>query len=206
MNRHPIPFEKWNVALVSLVGHLIFDGEIKHGGCVYTNRSLALLKHVAACMQTIYPFAPKRYESLPGVHKIGYHNVELNDFFKSKAKELIVKIKCMERELQRSFLRAFFDDEGSVYFIGKRRAIRGYQHNAKMLHLVQHLLRNFSIESKVDSKYNEVTITRRENILQFAQEINFSKGLRINGNRSNSIWKESLEKRELLRRALASYE
>jgi len=205
LNRHPIPFERWNTALVSLVGHLIFDGEIKHGGCVYTNRSLALLKHVNACMQTIYPFTPKRYESLPGVHKIGYHNVELNKFFKSKARELLVEAKGMEHELQRSFLRAFFDDEGSVYFIGNRRAVRGYQHNKNILHLIQHLLKNFGVESKVDITYNEITITRKENIARFSQEINFSKGLRINGNRSNSIWKKSLEKRELLRRALASY-
>ena len=205
MNRHPVPFSRWDAALVSLVGHLMFDGEIKYSGCIYTNRSSALLNHVSRCMKTVYPFPPKKYESLPGVFKLGYHNVELGNFFKARAQTLIGGILSMERELQRAFLRSFFDDEGSVYFIGNRRAIRGYQHNNKILHLIQQLLRKFSIEGRVDRKYGEITISRREHIERFAREINFSKGLRINGNRSNSIWKESIEKRELLRGALAPY-
>ncbi len=157
-------------------------------------------------MKEIYPFPPKRYESLPGVYKSSFYNVELAEYVGRTARDLLKEISKMQLPLQRSFLRAFFDDEGSVYFIGKRRAVRGYQHNAKMLRLVQHLLKNFGIESKVDSTYNEITITRRENIALFAKKINFSTGLQINGNRSNSIWKKSLEKRELLWRALASYE
>ncbi len=156
-------------------------------------------------MKTVYPFPPKRYESLSGVFKLGYHNVELGNFFKIEARKLLDGILGMERELQRAFLRSFFDDEGSVYFIRKRRAVRGYQHNAKILMLIKRLLKDFGIKSSVDKKYNEVTITCKENILRFAKEINFSKGIRVNGNRSNSIWKESLEKREILRHALASY-
>lgn len=45
----------------------------------------------------------------------------------------------------------------------------------------------------------------KKNLDLFAAEINFSPGVCVNGNRSNSAWKESLEKREILRRALASY-
>lgn len=157
-------------------------------------------------MKEIYPFPPKRYESLPGVYKSGFYNVELSKYVERKARDLLKEISKMQLSLQRSFLKAFFDDEGSVYFISNRRAVRGYQHNSKILRLIHQLLKNFGVESKVDVKYHEITITRKENIARFAKEINFSKGLRINGNRSNSIWKESLEKRELLRRALASYE
>jgi intein-encoded DNA endonuclease-like protein len=157
-------------------------------------------------METVYPFPPKKYESLPGVFKLGYHNVELGSFFRSKARGLLKDIQRMEKERQRIFLRAFFDDEGSVYFIGKRRAIRGYQHNSKILNLIHHLLKNFNIESKVDKKYNEITVTRKENIECFAREINFAVGVYINGDRTNSVWKQSLEKRELLKRALDSYQ
>ncbi|MDP3661380.1 MAG: LAGLIDADG family homing endonuclease [bacterium] len=156
-------------------------------------------------MQIVYPYLPQKYESIPGVFKIGYYNVELESFFKQKARELLENIQNMGKGFQRTFLRAFFDDEGSVYFIRKRRAVRGYQHNAKILMLIKRLLKNFSIKSNVDEKYNEIMITRKENILRFAKEINFSKGVRVNGNRSNSIWRKSLEKREILRRALASY-
>jgi len=52
----------------------------------------------------------------------------------------------------------------------------------------------------------EIKITSRENIARFAREINFSPGVRVNGQRSNSIWKQSLEKKEILRRALVSYQ
>lgn len=206
LNRHPIPFSHWNERLISLIGHFIFDGDISRRGCVYTNRSVSLHNHVCACMKEIYLFPPKRYESLPGIYKSSFYNVELAEYVEGKVRDLLKKISRMQFPLQRSFLRAFFDDEGSVYFIGNRRAVRGYQHNAKILRLIQRLLKNFGIESRVDIKYNEITITRRENLDLFAQEINFSKGLRVNGSRSNSIWKESLEKHELLHRALASYE
>lgn len=205
LNRHPIPFTKWTATLVSLVGHLIFDGEIKYGGCIYTNRNSVLLDHVCECMKAVYIFPPKKYESLPGVFKLGYHNVELGSFFKAKARELIREILDMNIKLQRTFLCSFFDDEGSIYFIGNRRAVRGYQHDSNILMLVQELLKNLGVESRVDTKYNEITITRRENIESFAREINFTAGVCVNGNRSNSVWKESLEKRVILRNALASY-
>src|SRR3989344_239387 len=44
-----------------------------------------------------------------------------------------------------------------------------------------------------------------EGCMNFRKEIGFSLGVRINGKRSNSIWKQSLEKREILRRAIASF-
>ena len=86
-----------------------------------------------------------------------------------------------------------------------KRSVRGYQHDLEILCIVRRLLSDFSIESKIDHKYFEIIISRRENLLKFQKLINFSKGLRVNGQRSNSIWKESLEKREILRRAIASY-
>jgi len=205
LNRHPTHFKVWDTDLVSLVSHIMFDGTIKQGGCVYTNRSQSLLDHVTRCMGRIYPYPPKKYESLSGVHKIAFHNVELGYLLRTKELELTRNIERMSKELRRVFLRAFFNDEGSVYFIGKRRAIRGYQHDGRILNLIQRLLRRLGIRSKVDMAYNEVTITRRRNLELFEKEINFSAGVCVNGNRSNSVWKHSFEKRELLRKMLASY-
>ena len=156
-------------------------------------------------IRKLYPYPPRIYESLPGVHKTCYYNVELSAYLKIKAKELLIQIGTQEEKLKRVFLRAFFDDEGSVYWIGNRRAVRGYQHKSKLLYLIQRLLEDFHVESSADEKFNEITITRRKNIEQFEREINFSKGVHVNGYRSNSIWKKSLEKRKILRMALASY-
>jgi hypothetical protein len=91
-------------------------------------------------------------------------------------------------------------------FNGNIRRVRGYQHSYDILLIVKKLLTEFNIPSKIDSAQTEIKITRRENISRFAREVNFSPGVRVNGNRSNSIWKRHLEKREILRLALASYQ
>ncbi|OHA26194.1 MAG: hypothetical protein A3C06_03665 [Candidatus Taylorbacteria bacterium RIFCSPHIGHO2_02_FULL_46_13] len=206
LDRHPVIFTGWNQNTVLLISHMIFDGTINKNGCVYTNRNTVLHSQVMLGMKELYPFSPKKYESVPGVFKTAYHNVELGAYLKLKAEELIENITQMKKELRRVFLRSFFDDEGSVYFIGKRRAVRGYQHNIKILNLIKKLLTGFNINSRVGEKFNEVTITRFENIDRFAREVNFTEGVMINGNRSNSVWKKSLEKRLILKKALASYQ
>ena len=102
-------------------------------------------------------------------------------------------------------MRSFFDDEGSVDLRGAVRRVRGYQHNNKILFLVQKLLKDFQIASKVDTRFHEIIIGRRDNIKRFAKEINFTKGVRVNGKRSNSVWKKSLEKKTILTNLLSSY-
>ena len=104
-----------------------------------------------------------------------------------------------------AFLQSFFDDEGSVDFRKAVRRVRGYQHNDKILFLIQKLLKDFQIASKVDTRFHEIIIGRRENISKFARKINFSKGVKINGKRSNSVWKKSLEKKTILAKLLSSY-
>jgi hypothetical protein len=157
-------------------------------------------------MRELYAYPPKHYLS-NGVHRIAYHNVALATFMRAKATELLLNIAALSPDLQLVFLQTFFDDEGCVDYSIKRnsREIRGYQHDVAILKLVQKLLSNFGIISKVDERFFEVTITRKENLLKFKEQINFSPGVRVNGMRSNSVWKESLEKREILNRALASY-
>lgn len=204
VGRHPQRFDSWTEDLVTLVSHFLFDGEIRYSGCVYTNRSAALLKQVSTAMRLIYAYPPNRVESSPGVRRISYHNVELAALMNTKADELIKVIPKMPVEHKRALLQAFFGDEGSVYFIGKKRHVRGYQHSIELLKLIQRLLGEFWIQSRIDTKYFELVVSRRGNLERFAREINFTPGVRINGNRSNSIWKRSLEKREILRRAIAS--
>jgi len=84
--------------------------------------------------------------------------------------------------------------------------VRGYQNDLDILELVQCLLKEFDIESRVDKKYKEIIISRKKNLIKFQKEINFSKGVYINPSRKNSIWKEKLEKREILAKMINSYE
>ncbi len=200
-------FVSWNKELVCLVSHLVFDGEIKHGGCIYNNRNMALLDRVEDCMKTIYSLEPKRYiNTFTGVSRISYFNVSLGAYIKEKSAMLLDEIKTLPEELKREFLRSFFDDEGCIDYRPDRshRRIRGYQKKVGVLKLIQKLLHDFNIESRIQLP-NEIVIVGKDNLIKFQTQINFSPGVRINGNRSNSIWKQSLEKRLLLHRAITSY-
>jgi len=200
-------FSSWDTDMVSLVSHLIFDGEIKRGGCVYFNRNLPLVKRVEGCMRKIYAYEPRRWkDKLTGVHRISYFNVALVIYLQGKAMNLLADIHQLPIELKKEFIRSFFDDEGCMDFRQSRnlRQIRGYQKNVEILHVIQRTLADIGIASAVVSP-NEVKIVGKENLLKFQREINFSPGVRINGDRPNSVWKQHLEKREILRRAIESY-
>jgi len=200
-------FRLWDKKTVFLVSHFIFDGEIRHGGCIYSNRSTALINRVKQGMKVICRFNPKSYKNeVTGVLKIAYFNVVLGAYIKKKATQLLEEILTLPIDLRREFTMSFFDDEGCMDFnsLTHTRRIRGYQKNTDILFLIQKLLSNFGITSKIVHP-NEVVITGKENLIKFQREINFSYGVRINGNRPNSIWKKHLEKREILQRAIESY-
>ena len=200
------PFRTWTPELVLLTGHLIFDGELKKS-CVYNNRSMALIIRAKKLMRLVYDYKPRIHtNSYTGVHRISYHNVALSAFLKEKATELTENIGAFPLSYQREFLRAFFDDEGcmDIRLTINLRRIRGYQKDQKVLELVQTLLGNFAIESRL-RRPNEIVITGKESLKKFQKEINFSRGVRLNPNRTNSIWKKDIEKRELLDMAIRSF-
>lgn len=200
-------FSSWTPELVLLVAHLMFDGEILKKRCIYNNRSRALTDRVEKLMHGVYDFPPKILTvEQSGVCRLQYFNVELANFLYGKANELQDLILQLEVLCQREFIRAFFDDEGcmDVRLDRNLRRIRGYQKDKSILKLIQKLLKNFDIESKLQGK-NEVVISGKENLKRFQKEINFSKGVRLNPRRSNSLWKKDIEKRELLARAIKSF-
>lgn len=200
-------FETWTPSTTLLIAHLLFDGEISRGTCVYNNRSEALILRVRKQMSQLYDYEPRTYMNpVTGVTRLAYFNVALSAYLKKRSEELLANIRTLQKSHKKEFLRAFFDDEGCMDFreAGKRKRIRGYQKNQMVLQIVQELLADFDIISRVILP-NEVVISGKQNLKKFKEEINFSPGVRINGNRSNSIWKEHLEKRELLDRAIASF-
>lgn len=200
-------FDTWTPGRVLLVAHLMFDGEIMRKRCVYHNRSIALISRVEALMGDLYEYAPARYQdSVTGVRSIGYHNVELSAYLHTKAQELLRVIGTISIDMKREFVRAFFDDEGYIDFLParNRRRIRGYQKNMRILKLIRQLLDDLGVQSRVVLP-NEVQIVGKGNLERFEQEINFSPGIYMNGNRSNSRWKIDVEKRELLKQAITSF-
>lgn len=200
-------FHSWTPQHALLVAHLLFDGDLMSTKCIYNNRSMALVHRVQTLMRLVYEFEPKQHvDTESGVHRISYHNVALSRYLKEKSQELISRVHMLPSEVQREFLRAFFDDEGCMDFRPKRRIrqIRGYQKNGEVLATVQLLLSFFGISSATKSP-NEVVISGKKNLLIFQKEINFSPGVRVNGRRANSTWKKDIEKRELLTQAIGSF-
>ena len=71
--------------------------------------------------------------------------------------------------------------------------------------LIQKLLKDFGIESKIDEKYKEIIISRKINLIKFQKKVNFSRGVKVNGKRKNSTWKQDLEKQKILGLIIANY-
>ena len=196
----------WIKELIFLTAHFMFDGEIRHSRCVYQNRNITLINLVEQFMKDTFNLTPyyKLYRET-GVHRISYHYVELADYIKKRAQGLKKYIKTASLPEKKIFLQAFFDDEGCVYKYGNNRKIRGYQHNLEILKLIQKLLKDFDIKSRIEEKGQEIVIFGKENLIKFRDKINFSEGIYINPNRKNSIWKKKLEKRGILDRIISSY-
>ena len=198
--------EKWNDDLVNLIAHFLFDGRITRTSCIYYNRSEALIHIMLHKMKNLLKVSDyKTYETPNGVKRIAYHHVEIAAFVRKKAGELLHYIGSAPIEHKISFLKASFDDEGSVTFSKNKRMVRGYQHSVEILDIIKGLLNDLEIESRIDKKYFELYIYHKENLLRFQKLINFSSGIKVNGNRSNSIWKRHLEKRKILEMAINSY-
>lgn len=200
-------FSVWSPETVLLLSHFIFDGEILKKRCRYHNRSKILINRVEKLMFNVYDYSAKKsFDRKSGVSTISYYNIELQIYLYCKAAELLVSINSLTNSHKKEFLRAFFDDEGCMDYRPKRnvRQIRGYQNNKKILETVKQLLFSFNIESKLQG-VNEVVISGKENLKRFQKEINFSEGVRLNPNRTNSLWKKDIEKRELLAMAIKSY-
>ena len=200
-------FSEWDLQSVLLIAHLLFDGEIHRGKCRYHSRSLTLIERVRRLVQRFCITRPKIHKNQQtGVVSISYYNASFGRYLEEKSRELLTHIRSMPKELKHEFLKAFFDDEGCMNFRKNEsdRKIRGYQKNIAILETIRDLLLDFSISSTI-LKPNEIKIVGKDNLMKFQREIGFSLGVRINGKRSNSIWKQSLEKREILRRAIASF-
>jgi hypothetical protein len=198
----------WSPQFVNVMAHFIFDGTMNRTSFTYNNRSLALIDQVMAVMKELLDVVDFKFyrDQKSGVMRVAYFNVELATFLNEKAAALLDYIPHGSREEKIAFLKAFYDDEGSVAFKGNKKSVKGYQHSVPILELVQKLLAELSMYSRIDAKFFEIIISRRVDIIRFAQLVNFSEGLCVNGQRSNSIWKESLEKREILRRLIADYQ
>jgi hypothetical protein len=198
--------QKYTNELIFLIAHFMFDGDIYKGSCSYQNRSKELIDRTRDSMKNLFNLTPyyKFYKDTE-VHRISYHYIELADYFRGKFKELKQYIKTASLPEKKIFIQAFFDDEGCAYKWNNIRKVRGYQYDLETLNLIHNLLNDFDIKNRIEEKGKEIVISKKENLVKFRDKINFSKGIYINPNRKNSIWKKKLEKRKILDIIINSY-
>lgn len=195
----------WNEELVHVIAHLIFDGSIEKCGCVYYNSSEINAVHMSGLLKRVFGVEPKIKARENGVYAVSAYYVELADYAREKEKELLEYIRIAPKNETITFLRAFFDDEGSVYYKDGKRRIRGSQDSIQILGLVKALLTDLGISSRIDVTAKAVEISGRKELAHFKDLIGFSEGIFVNPERKNSIWKQKLEKMDILNRALDSY-
>ena len=197
----------WSKDLVHIIAHFIFDGSIGKYGCRYYSKDKFQIVHVKNLVKKIFGINPLHEVREDGVEVISFYNVELADYVKEKKKEIFNYIgNGAPKRQKKVFLQAFFDDEGNIYYKKKnQRRIRGYQNSYLILKRIKELLEDFGICGRINKAETEIEITGRNNLVKFWNEINFSSRIYMNPHRKNSIWKEKIEKREILELALKSY-
>ena len=180
----------------------MFDGEIRERHCGYYSKNKSQLKRMTRLVKKLFKLKPAISQRDNNVLKLTWHSIELKNYSQNKYKELLCYIKDTSQLEKKAFLRAFFDDEGCVTFNKDNKRIRGYQYSKTILQLVRKLLKDFGIESHIDKRNTEVTITGIENLIKFRNEINFSPDIFVNPGRKNGLWKYKIGKKTILEKAI----
>jgi len=169
-----IQHTKWNEDLIFIVAHFMFDGGLLKYSSVYYNRSEFQVMRLIRIVKKVFNLEAKIYSRRNNVIRVSFNSIEFSKYLKRKYRELISYLPKAKFEEKRIFLQCFFDDEGSIYYNGKIRRIRGYQHSMKILRLVKNLLNEFGIKSSINKSNTEIAFNRKENLIKFKEKINFS--------------------------------
>lgn len=204
-----IYFTPFSPDLIRFFAHCLFDGSIRHDQVIYYSSHLALAEKFADNGQKIFGLKPKWGKKEVGVLRVHFFSRNLAEFLLSRRKFLFENIGHMDRDHQLEFLKAFFNDEGSVTYREEsgKKAVRGYQKDVDILRIVASLLQGLGIDSRLESLEHspEIAIRGRENIEKFAQFIGFDAGVSFLATRKNSYYPKPIEKRIVLRQLIASY-
>jgi intein-encoded DNA endonuclease-like protein len=185
----------------------MFDGRIGDDGCIYYSKDKYQIEHMHILLRKIFKAKPRIQLRDNGVYGLVFYQVEFAGYIKNRKEELLTYLNNGAPKTQkREFLRAFFDDEGCVFYKGDTRRIRGYQKSGVILRQIVNLLKKFDINSKIDKSAKGIEISGKKDLERFAKEINFSPEIYINPDRKNGVWKEKISKRDILALALSSYQ
>ncbi|MEW6008679.1 MAG: LAGLIDADG family homing endonuclease [Candidatus Omnitrophota bacterium] len=197
----------WSNDLVHIIAHFMFDGRVSNDSCIYYSKDIYQINHMKQLLCKMFRAKPKIQLRDNSVYGLTIYHVELAAYIRRRKEELFAYLNNGASKLEkRIFLKAFFDDEGNVFYRGDKRRVRGYQKSPMLLEQVRNLLSNFEIGSKINKDGTNIEVSGYCNLIKFANEINFSPKIYINPKRRNGIWKKRISKRRILSLLLKSYQ
>ncbi|MFH0868183.1 MAG: LAGLIDADG family homing endonuclease [Candidatus Woesearchaeota archaeon] len=161
-------FEKLTKEKSRIIAHLIGDG------CAFVSRHDYNMKYEVSDRELLNSFekdmvevyglkltkgskpSGKTGKLIPFVRlrsKLVYEDLLKYSSYFSKDWKINRKLLNSSREIKREFLKAFFDDEGSVYKQGNKGITKLYSINLKGLKQIQKMLLEFGITGKIYSGY-----------------------------------------------------
>lgn len=197
---------KYPVQLVRFMSHAFFDGGIYKDSVNYYSSHKVLLDTFATDGLTLFGFSANEYVSKYNIFRATYYSKNLVDFI-TKAKVSFFNDVVQMPDLSKiAFLKAFFDDEGTITYIPEtnKKAVRGFQKDLRVLESVCTVLNDFGINSSIENiRYlPEVVIRRQLDLEKFQRIVGFSPGVNFLATRKNSRYDEPVEKRLILAEAV----
>ena len=197
-NKIPESAKKLTKEKAYILGVLAGDGYFSYGsmrrkypgtiGLSATDKEF--VDEFASCLEQVYGLKSSRFTKGKKAHnrKPSYvaeiYSVEVaKDMFSygvnfgSKSWMVPEAIKRAQLEIKRSYLRGFFDSEGTVYFRENRdRYVAAFSTNLEGLKKIGKLLAGIEIESKISQEawYYKIKISKRENLRKFAELVGFT--------------------------------
>jgi len=184
--------EKITPAKARILARLKADGSISKIGTdykiSYEVKDVEQLKSFEQDIKNVYGLGMKWLTNRSGItglpiplvrvrSKLALEDLLKFGKFRSKNWTVPTQILNARKDIQKEFIRAFYDDEGSV--IVKRHEIRLYSINKKGLEQIKDMLKKFNIKTKIVGGYGKrrnvhsLTINKIKDIKIFKEEIEF---------------------------------
>jgi len=158
--------------LASLVGHGLGDGHISGEGCFeYTNREISLHVKVSKIIYKLFNINKYTKSSSKTVERRRYNTIVGKALYLAgvpKGNKILQSFSIPQwilddsKEIKKSFIRALFDDEGTVKTSGHEILIK-FSKNEKYIDSLQKFMEQ--IRQLLEDLGIEVTSIRRENII-----------------------------------------
>ncbi|WP_457642765.1 DNA gyrase subunit A, partial [Persephonella sp.] len=169
-----------------LLGSLVSEGYVSESRAGFNNTDEAFVEAFEESLSSVYGETFCKYErtlkSGKKITEFQIHSTSVLEDLKDKSlngkseeKEIPSVVLLSSKKIQRAFLRALFEGDGSIYETARALNISYSSKSKKLLKQLQVLLLNFGIISRIHSDRSNfrLIITGYENIKLFMENVGF---------------------------------